>query len=205
LEVIDADLGSSGRFADRRPGFEELVGRVCGRGRCHLRLGGVPPGPLLGGPVPSVGAARPTDTLVIDADGIYDLASVNDRLLLGLKSTRSEAELHFLAVCCRAPNGPLRSGASWVSRYRPGSSTTKATRPSTPTPRSKQRWLTYSPPSPPAGRPTRWLPAFKAPAVPAAPTAGCGPAKCAGAVSPTRGCWASSPTPPSPGTYVFGR
>ena len=41
--------------------------------------------------------ARLTDTLVIDADGIYDLAELNDRLLLGLKGTMSEAELHLLA------------------------------------------------------------------------------------------------------------
>ena len=38
-----------------------------------------------------------TDTLVIDGDGIYDLADFNDRLLLGLKGTMSEAELHLLA------------------------------------------------------------------------------------------------------------
>jgi len=41
--------------------------------------------------------ARLTDTLVIDADGIYDLAEFNDRLVLGLKGTMSEAELHLLA------------------------------------------------------------------------------------------------------------
>jgi hypothetical protein len=35
--------------------------------------------------------------LVIDADGIYDLAEFNDRLLLGLQGTMSEAELHLLA------------------------------------------------------------------------------------------------------------
>ena len=38
-----------------------------------------------------------TDTLIIDSDGIYDLVSFNDRLLLGLKGTMSEAELHLLA------------------------------------------------------------------------------------------------------------
>jgi hypothetical protein len=38
-----------------------------------------------------------TDTLVVDADGVYDLRSFNDRLLLGLKGTMSEAELHILA------------------------------------------------------------------------------------------------------------
>ena len=41
--------------------------------------------------------ARLTDTLVIDGDGVYDLAEFNDRLLLGLKGTMSEAELHLLA------------------------------------------------------------------------------------------------------------
>jgi hypothetical protein len=38
-----------------------------------------------------------TDTLIIDGDGVYDLGSFNDRLLLGLKGTMSEAELHLLA------------------------------------------------------------------------------------------------------------
>jgi DNA invertase Pin-like site-specific DNA recombinase len=38
-----------------------------------------------------------TDTLIVDGDGIYDLGLFNDRLLLGLKGTMSEAELHLLA------------------------------------------------------------------------------------------------------------
>ena len=37
-----------------------------------------------------------TDTLILDEDGIYDPAHFNDRLLLGLKGTMSEAELHVL-------------------------------------------------------------------------------------------------------------
>ena len=41
--------------------------------------------------------ARLTDTLLIDGDGVYDLGDFNDRLLLGLKGTMSEAELHLLA------------------------------------------------------------------------------------------------------------
>ena len=36
------------------------------------------------------------ETLVIDEDGIYDMADFNDRLLIGLKGTMGEAELHFL-------------------------------------------------------------------------------------------------------------
>src|SRR6266545_1407277 len=36
------------------------------------------------------------DIEVIDADVVYDLADINDRLLLGLKSQMSEAEIHLL-------------------------------------------------------------------------------------------------------------
>ena len=43
-----------------------------------------------------------TDTLIIDEDGCYNPADFNDQLLLGLKGTMSQAELHFLA---RPPPG----------------------------------------------------------------------------------------------------
>lgn len=98
VEVIDSDLGISGRSADGRPGFKDLVGRVC--------LGEV--GAIFGLEISRLARstadlsrllelARLTDTLVIDLDGIYDLGNFNDRLLLGLKGTMSEAELHFLS------------------------------------------------------------------------------------------------------------
>ncbi len=98
VEVIDSDLGISGRTADGRPGFKELVGRVC--------LGEI--GAIFGLEISRLARstadlsrllelARLTDTLVIDPDGIYDLGNFNDRLLLGLKGTMSEAELHFLS------------------------------------------------------------------------------------------------------------
>jgi len=98
IEVIDADLGISGRSTEGRDGFKALVARVC--------LGEV--GAIFGLEVSRLARssadlsrllelARLTDTLVIDADGIYDLAEFNDRLLLGLKGTMSEAELHLLA------------------------------------------------------------------------------------------------------------
>ena len=98
VEVIDADLGLSGRSADHRAGFKELTGRVC--------VGEV--GAIFGLEVSRLARstadlsrllelARLTDTLVIDGDGVYDLANFNDRLLLGLKGTMSEAELHLLA------------------------------------------------------------------------------------------------------------
>jgi DNA invertase Pin-like site-specific DNA recombinase len=98
ISVIDADLGISGRTASARTGFKELVGRVC--------VGEV--GAILGLEVSRLARSSAdlqrllelcalTDTLIIDSDGIYDLGSFNDRLLLGLKGTMSEAELHLLA------------------------------------------------------------------------------------------------------------
>jgi hypothetical protein len=41
------------------------------------------------------------DTLILDEDGIYNPTNFNDRLLLGLKGTMSEAELHFLKARLR--------------------------------------------------------------------------------------------------------
>jgi len=98
IEVIDCDLGLSGRSAEKRSGFRDAVSRVC--------LGEV--GAIFGLEVSRLARsstdlarllelARLTDTLIIDADGVYDLRDFNDRLLLGLKGTMSEAELHILA------------------------------------------------------------------------------------------------------------
>jgi DNA invertase Pin-like site-specific DNA recombinase len=41
------------------------------------------------------------DTLILDEDGVYDPTSFNDRLLLGLKGTMSEAELHMIKARLR--------------------------------------------------------------------------------------------------------
>src|SRR6266566_1942478 len=115
VEVIDCDLGLSGRSADKRSGFRDLVSRVC--------LGEV--GAIFGLEVSRLARssadlakllelARLTETLVVDTDGIYDLADFNDRLLLGLKGQMSEAELHLLhsrldgARLAAAERGELR-------------------------------------------------------------------------------------------------
>src|SRR3954454_8222413 len=98
VAVIDADLGLSGRGGAARHGFKDLVGRVC--------CGEV--GAVLGLEVSRLARSSAdlqrllelcslTDTLIIDADGVYDLSLFNNRLLLGLKGTMSEAELHLLA------------------------------------------------------------------------------------------------------------
>lgn len=97
IVVIDCDLGHSGASATDRPGFQRLVTDV-GMGRVGIVLG-LEVSRLARS---SADWARLleicalSDTLLLDEDGIYDPGSFNDRLLLGLKGTMSEAELHFL-------------------------------------------------------------------------------------------------------------
>ncbi len=95
--VIDDDLGVSGAGTRERPGFGRLLTAVC--------AGSV-------GGVFALEASRLarnnrdwhhlidlcvlTDTVVVDADGVYDPRQLNDRLLLGLKGTMSEFELGLL-------------------------------------------------------------------------------------------------------------
>ncbi len=97
VQVVDADLGLSGAQAANREGFQELVAQVA-LGRVGLILG-----------LEASRLARSnsdwyqlldlcgmTDTLIADGDGIYDPGAYSDRLVLGLKGTISEAELHLL-------------------------------------------------------------------------------------------------------------
>jgi DNA invertase Pin-like site-specific DNA recombinase len=95
--VIDTDLGQSGASAADRQGFQRLVTEV------SLARAGI----VLGLEVSRLARnsmdwhrlleiCALTDTLILDEDGVYDPAHFNDRLLLGLKGTMSEAELHVL-------------------------------------------------------------------------------------------------------------
>jgi DNA invertase Pin-like site-specific DNA recombinase len=54
------------------------------------------------------------DALILDEDGLYDPNDFNDRLLLGLKGTMSEAEPHFLRACCRLPEKNRLIGANII-------------------------------------------------------------------------------------------
>ncbi len=97
IVTIDSDLGQSGASAADRAGFQRLVTEV------SLGRAGI----VLGLEVSRL-ARNSTDwhrlleicaltaTLILDEDGVYDPAHFNDRLLLGLKGTMSEAELHVL-------------------------------------------------------------------------------------------------------------
>src|ERR671913_2301989 len=97
VEVIDADLGLSGASTAGREGFKDLVARVA--------LGEV--GLILSIEVtrlarncsdwyPLLDVCAHRDCLIADRDGVYDAGSANGRLLLGLKGTISELELHTL-------------------------------------------------------------------------------------------------------------
>lgn len=100
--TIDSDLGQSGAQAADREGFQKLVAEV-GLGNAGI---------VMGLEVSRL-ARNSTDwhrlleicalsnTLILDEDGIYDPTHFNDRLLLGLKGTMSEAELHVLRARLR--------------------------------------------------------------------------------------------------------
>ncbi len=96
--VIDADLGCSGRQAASRAGLQELVGRVCvGQVGIILVLEVSRLARSSADFARLLELARLADTLLADADGVYDLREFNDRLVLGIKSTISESELHLMA------------------------------------------------------------------------------------------------------------
>src|SRR2546427_7828873 len=95
--VIDSDLGQSGASAVDREGFQKLVGET-GMGRAGIVLG-LEVSRLARNSADwhrLLEICALTDTLILDEDGIYDPAHFNDRLLLGLKGTMSEPELHVL-------------------------------------------------------------------------------------------------------------
>src|SRR2546422_134653 len=95
--VIDTDLGQSGAFAVDRTGFQQLVADV-GMGRAGIVLG-LEVSRLARNSTDwhrLLEICALTDTLILDEDGLYDPGHFNDRLLLGLKGTMSEAELHVL-------------------------------------------------------------------------------------------------------------
>ncbi|MBK5969357.1 MULTISPECIES: recombinase family protein [Thiorhodovibrio] len=130
IVVVDRDLGQSGASSEEREGFQRLVSDV-GMGRAGI---------VMGLEVSRLARNNAdwhrlleicalSDTLILDEDGIYDPGHFNDRLLLGLKGTMSEAELHLLRarliggmmnkarrgeLPCRLPIGFVYDGAEHV-------------------------------------------------------------------------------------------
>lgn len=100
--VVDEDQGRSAKSADRRDGFQRLVAEV-GLGRVGIVLG-IEVSRLARRNADWYGLldlCALTDTLIADSDGIYHPGLHNDRLVLGLKGTMSEAELHVLRARLR--------------------------------------------------------------------------------------------------------
>jgi DNA invertase Pin-like site-specific DNA recombinase len=102
IVVIDTDQGQSGASAADREGFQQLVAEV-GLGKAGI---------VLGLEVSRLARNNAdwhrlleicalSGTLICDEDGLYDPGEFNDRLLLGLKGTMSEAELHFIRARLR--------------------------------------------------------------------------------------------------------
>lgn len=102
--TIDTDLGHSGASAVDREGFQGLVAEV-GLGKAGIVMG-LEVSRLARNSADwhrLLEICAVTDTLILDEDGLYDPKHFNDRLVLGLKGTMSEAELHML-------KGRLRGG-----------------------------------------------------------------------------------------------
>ena len=97
ITVIDSDLGQSGAETSGRDGFKQLVADV-GSGEvgaiASIECSRLSRSSSDWGRLMEICAI--TQTILIDDDGIYDPNNFNDRLLLGLKGTMSEAELHFI-------------------------------------------------------------------------------------------------------------
>ena len=117
VRVIDADLGRSGSESTAREGFKELVADV---GLGHVGI-------IFGIEVSRLARNNAdwyqlldlcaiTNTLIADSDGVYHPGDFNDRLVLGLKGTMSEAELHLIrsrltaGLRHKAARGELRQG-----------------------------------------------------------------------------------------------
>src|SRR5438477_12296827 len=116
IRTLDGDLGSSGAQATGRTDFKTLVADVS--------MGQV--GAVFALEVSRLARSNAdwyrllelcalTHTLVIDEDGCYDPADFNDGLLLGMKGTMAQAELHFLRA--RLQGGKLNKAKKGELRF----------------------------------------------------------------------------------------
>ena len=110
IGVIDEDLGKSASSAAHRNGFQKLVadvamgqvGIVMGLEMSRLARNNADFQQLLH-------ICGSNNTLIYDADAVYDLMHINDRLVLGLKGTMSEVEL--FTIRARLQGGALNKAA----------------------------------------------------------------------------------------------
>lgn len=118
IQVLDEDLGKSGQSAENRSGFQHLVAQVS--------LGKV--GAILSLEVSRFARCSAdwhrlldlcslSDTLILDDDGVYDPNDFNDRLVLGLKGTMSDAERHMMRL--RLQGGKLHKAQKGELAFAP--------------------------------------------------------------------------------------
>jgi len=117
IRVVDADLGVSGSVLGQREGFESLVAEVAlGQVGIILALEASRLARNNAAWYRLLDLAGACDTLVADGDGVYHPGLFNDRLVLGIKGTMAEAELHVLrarlegGIKNKAARGELRRG-----------------------------------------------------------------------------------------------
>ena len=119
ITVIDQDLGETAARSGERAGFEEMVAQAA-VGKIGIILGldvsRISRGNRNWYHLLDICAIR--ETLIADGEGLYDPRAYNDRLLLGLKGTMSEAELHMMkqrlveAMRSKAQRGAFRFRAA---------------------------------------------------------------------------------------------
>lgn len=117
ITVVDQDQAQSGTSAVGRDGFQFLIAEVSlGRAGAILSLEAARLARSSSDWHRLIEICALTNTVVIDEDGVYDPGQYNDRLLLGLKATLSETELHWLHN--RLQGGKLKKAHLGQLRFR---------------------------------------------------------------------------------------
>ena len=140
VDVIDEDLGQSGASAERRQGFQRLAEDVA-----HGRVGAIFALEVSRLARSSADWHRLlelcglADVLIVDEQAIYTPRDFNDRLLLGLKGTMSEAELSWRRLRLGGASSTRPGAASYASSPRPATSGRRPRRAFASRPTSKCR------------------------------------------------------------------
>jgi DNA invertase Pin-like site-specific DNA recombinase len=116
IRTLDRDLGVSGAQATGREDFKALMADVCmGKVGAVFALEASRLGRSCADWYRLMEFCSLTNTLIIDEDGCYNTGNFNDRLLLGLKATMSQAELHFMSL--RLQGGRLNNAKKGELRF----------------------------------------------------------------------------------------
>jgi DNA invertase Pin-like site-specific DNA recombinase len=116
IRILDRDLGISGAQMTGREDFKTLMADVCmGKVGAVFALEASRLGRSCADWYRLMEFCSLTNTLIIDEDGCYEAGNFNDRLLLGLRATMSQAELHFMSL--RLQGGKLNKARKGELRF----------------------------------------------------------------------------------------